>query len=114
MCDTFYTEEGLEEFGAEIGVDLIDTLKYLVSCVVDDTNPEDAARLTPDLLEAFEAVKDNCEEFISTYYFQTSKLELYREAVKSGEWEKYKSDIKEYAKFTCKVAHLAAEKQGKL
>lgn len=112
--DSFYDVDGLEELATEIGVALRDTLKYLVACVVDGANPEDAAKLTPELLEAFESVKDNCEEFISTYYFQTSKLELYNEAVKSGEWDSIKDDMKNYTKFTCKVAHLAAEKQGKL
>lgn len=112
--DTFYNVEGLEELSAEIGVELRDTLKYLVACVADGTNPEDAARLTPELLEAFEAVKDSCDEFISTYYFQTSKLELYNEAVKAGEWEDIKNNMENYTRFTCKVAHLAAEKQGKI
>ena len=112
--DKFYKVEGLEDLSVEIGVDLQDTLKYLVACVVDAPNSEDAANLTPELLEAFEAIKDNCEEFISTYYFQTSKLELYKEAVAAGKWKEYSEDAGGYGKFCREVADLAAKKQGKI
>lgn len=99
--DSFYDIEGLEELGAEVGVELTDTFKYLVACVVHNTNPEDAARLTPELLEAFEGVKGSCEDFIRAFNYYSTELELFQAAEAEGKVEEIRDN---FAAFTKKVA----------
>jgi t-SNARE complex subunit (syntaxin) len=110
----YYDPEAVDDLAVEIGTSIRDTLKYLVSCVVDGADAEDAAKLTPELLENFRILKEDAEEYIDTYTFQTTKLELYKEAVEAGEWDKIQEDIGEYGKFCARVAHSTAQKQGKL
>ena len=72
--NSFYDVKGLEELGVEIGVNLQDNFKYLVNCILMDVNPEDAAKLTPELLEAFKGVRDDCDEFVKTFDFYIKRL----------------------------------------
>lgn len=110
----YYKPENVEELSIKLGTSIRDTLKYLVSCVVDGTNEEDATKLTNELLEVLESLKENCEEFITTYNYQITKLEIFREIEKEGKVEEIRNDMQEYSKFLCKVAHRAAEKEGKI
>ena len=110
----YYNPDNIEDFSTDLGVAIRDSFKYLVSCVVDGANEEDAAKLTPELLEALESLKENCEEFIKSFYFETAKLEVFREIEKEGKVEEIRNDMQEYARFLAKVAHRAAEKDGKI
>lgn len=96
--DNFYNVEGLEELSADIGVELTDTFKYLVSCVVHNTNTEDAAKLTPDLLEAFENVKGSCEDFISAFNYYSVELELFQKAEAEGRAEEVRENFMDFTK----------------
>ena len=110
----YYKPENVEELCIELGTSIRDALKYLVSCVVDGANEEDAAKLTIELLEVLESLKENCEEFITTYNYQMSKLEVFRELEKEGKVEEIRNDMQEYSRFLAKVNHRAAEKEGKI
>ncbi len=86
MDDKFYTVDGVEAISADISVGLIDAFKYLINCKILGTNPEDAALLTPELLEAFDDVAGSCKDFISAYEYYTNEenqkkiLDIYNNA----------------------------------
>lgn len=98
--DTFYSVDGLEDFSAEV-CDLIDNFKYLVACKIHNTNPEDAARLTPELLEAFISVADSFNDYISAIDYYTVELELFQDYEKEGKAEEIRAN---YVEFTKEVA----------
>ena len=99
--EKFYSVENIENFTGELGVAVQDTFKYLVTCVVNGVNPEDAKKLTPELLEAFKSLKGDCEEFISTFNFYSVQLELFQEAEAEGRAEEVREN---FIDFTKKVA----------
>lgn len=105
--DSFYDVEGLQEFSAQV-CDLTDTFKYLVACVVHNTNPEDAAKLTPELLEAFIDIAGSFEDYIRAIDYYTVELELFREYEKEGKAEEIRANYGEFVK------EVAAELKSRL
>lgn len=96
--EKYYNPDNVEDFACELGVEIPDTFKYLVSCVVDGTNPEDAAKLTPELLAEFEHIKDNCEEFIKTFNYYSIQLELFQKAEAEGRAEEVRENYIDFNK----------------
>ena len=112
--DNFYNIEGLEEFSAQVS-DLTDTFKYLVACRIHNTNPEDAAKLTPELVDAFCDVASSFEDYIRAIDYYTVELELFQDYEKEGKAEEIRAN---YIEFTKEVAaelknRLAAEAKRK-
>lgn len=93
--DRFYTVEGVEDFASELGVNARDAFKYLVSAVVSGVDTE-AEKLTPDLLKAFEGLKENCEEFINTFNYYSIELELFQKAEAEGRAEEVRENLGEF------------------
>lgn len=89
----FHSVENVEDFAGELGVAVQDTFKYLVTCVVNGVNPEDAQKLTPELLEAFKSLKSDCEEFIKTFNFYSVQLELFQKAEAEGRVEEIRENF---------------------
>lgn len=100
--DSFYDVEGLQDFSAEVS-NLTDTLKYLVACVVHNTNTEDAARLTEDMLEEFENLKGSFEDYISAFNYYSVELELFQKAEAEGRADEVREN------FTAFTKEVAAE-----
>lgn len=96
----FYSIEGLEDFSAQVS-DLTDTFKYLVACRVHNTNPEDAAKLTEDLLEEYENIKGSFEDYISAFNYYSVELELFQKAEAEGRAEEIREN---FIAFTKEVA----------
>ncbi len=95
--DNFYDVESLEEFSAQVN-ELTDTFKYLVACVVHNTDAEDAAKLTPELLEAFSDVKGSFGDFISAFNYYSTELELFQEAEAEGKAEEVRENFMNFTK----------------
>ena len=95
--ERFYSIDNVEDFSANV-CDLIDTFKYLVSCVVHGINPEDAEKLTPELLEAFIDVAGSFQDYINAVDYYTVELELFKEYEKDGEVEKIRANYGEFVK----------------
>ena len=95
--DSFYDVEGLQDFSANV-CDLTDTFKYLVACRIHNTNPEDAEKLTPELLEAFIDVAGSFQDYINAVDYYTVELEVFNEYEKEGKAEEIRANYVEFAK----------------
>lgn len=98
--DYFYDPQNVTDFATILGTEIKDTFKYLISNKVLDANEPDFDFLTPELLEAFEDLKFDCQEFISAYNYYSIYLELFEKAEAEGKVEEVRSD---HMKFTKQV-----------
>ena len=95
--ERFYDADSLADFSADVS-ELTDTFKYLVSCVVHNTNPEDAEKLTPELLEEFENIKGSFEDYISAFNYYSVELELFQKAEAEGRAEEIRENFMQFTK----------------
>ena len=97
VFDEFYDIESVEEFSA-CTVNLIDSFKYLTNCVILGTDEEFAEKLTPELLEAFEGVKGDFNDFIKAFNYYSVSLELFQKAKAEGKEAEVRENFNDFTK----------------
>lgn len=100
----YYFPEEVDKFATTLGVDVQDSFKYLINNYSIGDNSEDAKLVTPELIEAYRGLYENCQEFISTYRFYTTMYELTQKAIVDKKIDEIRSSMENTFEFLGEVA----------
>lgn len=100
----YYFPEEVDKFATTLGVDVQDSFKYLINNYSIGDNSEDAKLVTPELIEAYRGLYENCQEFISTYRFYTTMYELTQKAIVDKKIDEIRSSMENTIEFLGEVA----------
>ena len=107
----YYFPEEVEDFAATLGVQVRESFKYLIHNYSIGDNPEDAKLVTPELMEAYKGLYEDCQEFISTYNFYTTMYELTQKAIVDKKIDEIRSSMENTFTFLGEVAKEAKRRR---
>lgn len=109
--DRYYFPEEVEKFATTLGVEVQDSFKYLINNYSIGDNPEDAKLVTPELIEAYKGLAEDCKEFISTFNFYNTMYELSQQAIVEKRMDEIRASMENTFEFLGEVAKEARKRR---